>query len=380
MCRNFILDNRYAAKLLNENKFQVPRAGQNDDKAHPPITPCRAVDPNTISDMNQRKIYILVVKHYLACCSRDAVGKETEMLTQMGSEKFSAKGLMITEQNWLEIYKPWERWGTGQGLLPSIDVGSKFPPSHLTLSNGRTAPPSLLSEAELITLMDKSGIGTDATIAQHISTIQDRSYAEKDPSQRFHPTQLGIALVEGYNNMGYQLNRPDLRREVEHECSLVANGHKTKDAIVAPILQKMKEIFDHANADAHKLDTAVARHFQRIGSDDRNSVVLQNSYSQCSCGQMTVLKTSRNRNGDYRPQAAQSAQDRFVYCSSCEVGYSLPRGEPSPAIDERSNAQMCAICNFQVLKISRGNGYEGNGYFACPKCFTDSPIEHGGNG
>jgi DNA topoisomerase-3 len=55
------------------------------------------------------------------------------------------------------------------------------------------------TEVELISLMDRNGIGTDATIAQHISTIQDRQYAEKDPSQRFVPTKLGIALVEGYN-------------------------------------------------------------------------------------------------------------------------------------------------------------------------------------
>jgi len=144
---------RYASKLLNENKFQNPRAGKNDDKAHPPITPCRAVDPNTISDHNQRQIYILIVKHYLACCSRDALGKETEIITQMGSEIFTAKGLMITEHNWLEIYKPWERWGTGQGLLPTVDIGSKFVPSQLMLSQGRTAPPTLLSEAELIGLM-----------------------------------------------------------------------------------------------------------------------------------------------------------------------------------------------------------------------------------
>lgn len=54
-------------------------------------------------------------------------------------------------------------------------------------------------EVELISLMDRNGIGTDATIAQHISTIQDRAYATKNAQQKFVPTKLGIALVEGYN-------------------------------------------------------------------------------------------------------------------------------------------------------------------------------------
>jgi DNA topoisomerase IA len=67
----------YASKLLTGNNFQTPKAGPNDDKAHPPITPCRAVDPGTIGDPTQRSVYLLVVKHYFACCSRDALGKET---------------------------------------------------------------------------------------------------------------------------------------------------------------------------------------------------------------------------------------------------------------------------------------------------------------
>ena len=45
--------------------------------------------------------------------------------------------------------------------------------------DGRTRPPTLLSEADLISMMDQNGIGTDATIAQHIQTLLNRQYAEK---------------------------------------------------------------------------------------------------------------------------------------------------------------------------------------------------------
>jgi DNA topoisomerase-3 len=37
----------------------------------------------------------------------------------------------------------------------------------------------LLAEADLIQLMDRHGIGTDATIAAHIETIQTRNYATR---------------------------------------------------------------------------------------------------------------------------------------------------------------------------------------------------------
>lgn len=47
------------------------------------------------------------------------------------------------------------------------------------MSEGKTTPPSLLTESELIGMMDKNGIGTDSTIHEHIKTIQEREYAEK---------------------------------------------------------------------------------------------------------------------------------------------------------------------------------------------------------
>ncbi len=136
---------RYASKLCRDNNFQYPRAGRNDDAAHPPITPCKAVDPQTINDQNQRKIYTLIVKHYLACCSRDAIGKETVLKLRMASEEFTATGLMIVERNWLEIYSPWERWSTGQGELPNVQVGSRITPTSILMKEGSTTAPLPIS-------------------------------------------------------------------------------------------------------------------------------------------------------------------------------------------------------------------------------------------
>lgn len=136
---------RYATRLLSNNNFQNPRAGQHDDNAHPPITPCKAVDPESIGDPIQRNVYTLVVKHYLACCSRDAIGKQTQLVVKMASECFTATGLMILERNWLEIYSPWERWSTGQGELPTVTVGSRIAPSSFLMKEGRTAAPALIS-------------------------------------------------------------------------------------------------------------------------------------------------------------------------------------------------------------------------------------------
>jgi DNA topoisomerase-3 len=314
------------------------------------------------------------------------MGRETSITVQMDTEEFTATGLMILEKNWLEIYAPWERWSTGQGELPPCVVGSRVEPSSLMMKEGRTSAPQLISEVELISLMDRNGIGTDATIATHISTIQNREYATKDNAQRFAPTPLGIALVEGYNQMGYQLNKPDLRREMEHECNLVASQQKTKDDIIGPILEKMRQCYLTATAEAQKLDDAVGRHFPRLGAaNDNNMQVLNGDFSECgSCQGRLVLKAERrggNRGGGGEGRGGGNPR-KVLYCNTCQEGWPLPRGQLRPKTEQENgggNPVKCPICNYQVVRVERGDGYEGNGYHFCPKCFTDSPQDHGGN-
>lgn len=229
-------------------------------------------------------------------------------------------------------------------------------------------------EVELITLMDRNGIGTDATIATHIATIQERAYATKDAQLKFHPTKLGIALVEGYNSMGYQLNKPDLRREMEAECNQVALGRKTKEDIMGPILRRMKECFERANAEAHKLDEAVARHFPRLGASNETSSVLQANFSECGvCRNLMTLKQANNRGNNQN-----AFRRKVLYCSTCRLGLSLPRGDLQPLTEANNVRVQCPLCQYQVVRVVRGDGYTGNGYTVCPKCFSDPPLQYGG--
>ena len=69
--------------------------------------------------------------------------------------------------------------------------------------------------------MDRNGIGTDATIAEHIKKVLERSYVEKR-SALFYPTTIGTMLLKGYTDCGFDLGKPELRAEMERAVDKVA--------------------------------------------------------------------------------------------------------------------------------------------------------------
>lgn len=94
----------------------------------------------------------------------------------MAGEIFSTKGVIVKELNYLEVYK-YEKWSENQ--LPPLREGQIIDNTELTMDEGTTKAPFPLTESDLIAKMDSNGIGTDATIHEHIKTVQERGYAIK---------------------------------------------------------------------------------------------------------------------------------------------------------------------------------------------------------
>ena len=91
--------------------------------------------------------------------------------------------------------------------------------------------------------MDKNGIGTDATIHEHIKHVQDRGYA-KQYGAIFKPTLLGTSLRYGYMGLGIEIYKPYLRAGMEREIKEVAEGLKQKDLIYNEMKQDMLKIYE----------------------------------------------------------------------------------------------------------------------------------------
>ncbi|TVY47592.1 DNA topoisomerase, partial [Lachnellula occidentalis] len=243
----------FAQNLVNGG-FQQPREGRNDDKAHPPIHPVTYCAPNALS-ADEGKVYEFVTRRFLACCSEDAKGQQTVVEIEYGSEIFSAHGLIVLERNYLDVY-PYDKW-TSSTILPRFTLGERFEPTEALMTEGKTGPPSYLTEPDLIALMDVNGIGTDATMAEHIAKIQERNYAFTRPvgggrggnaMVEFIPSTLGVALVTGYDQMGFDisLSKPFLRKEMELRMKHICEGRITRRDMLRENIRQYKRVFDQS--------------------------------------------------------------------------------------------------------------------------------------
>mgnify|MGYP003334556571 CR=1 FL=1 len=99
---------------------------------------------------------VLSSRRFLACLSRDATGFETTCKIEVAEEEFTAKGLLISDRGYLEIY-PYDKWS--DKTLPSYRFNEEFAITNAELCESSTSAPLYLSEPDLIGLMDKYGIG-----------------------------------------------------------------------------------------------------------------------------------------------------------------------------------------------------------------------------
>ncbi|KAI0675385.1 DNA topoisomerase [Trametes maxima] len=252
------------ATSLQNGGFTAPRRGKKDDHAHPPIHPT-AHAANLVGD--DKRVYEYITRRFLACCSKDALGSQTTVDVKYGEEEFYTTGLIILERNYLDVF-PYDKWADKE--VPNFREGEMFVPTECRLDEGQTSKPNLLTEADLVNLMDEHGIGTDATIAQHIQTIVDRGYV----IERMHgatkylvPSTLGIGLVEGYDAIGFDqsLSKPELRRETERRMVDICQGAKTKNEVLMESVERYKEMFVRTRLEFRKLAEAVGHRINGQG-------------------------------------------------------------------------------------------------------------------
>ncbi|XP_017033829.1 DNA topoisomerase 3-alpha [Drosophila kikkawai] len=276
-----------------------PRNGSKSDQAHPPIHPTKPADN---LQGNDARVYELVVRHFLACVSKDAIGSETLVHIDIAGEKFTANGLVIHERNYLDVYV-YEKWNAKQ--IHHYEQGQRFEPTEVSLHEGATTAPPLLTEADLIALMEKHGIGTDATHAEHINTIKERGYIGVLDKGALVPGVIGMGLYEGYDAMELALAKPQLRAEFESDLKLICQGQKDPKVVLMENIAKYKQSYQQITDKVTAMDTKIAARINETPAanppnQESESDHMQMLFKCPKCNEGTLaLKAKKNQQGWY---------------------------------------------------------------------------------
>ena len=194
----------YVRDLL-DNGVHVPKSGV-DAGDHPPITPMRvAVESDLMGD--GWRLYEYICRHFIASVSPDCKTLKSKAVFLVGKERFKLSGKRVSSPGFAGIM-PWLL--PKDDIMPDMtDLPSQLPVDSVNLVEGQTTAPDYLTEAELIGLMERNGIGTDASIPVHINNICTRNFCQVNSYSRvITPTKLGISLVHGYYRIDPELVLP----------------------------------------------------------------------------------------------------------------------------------------------------------------------------
>ncbi len=287
----------YVRELIAQG-FNKSRGGV-DMGDHPPITPCRAAGPHELSG-DMERIFEFVVRHFIASVSADAVwqstriGFEIEALGDKG--KFTLSGKELVSPGFLAVllhkeYGDKQDYGDDDDdeeeerqipefikgeTIPLLKSNSNSTSSKVTVATSspvwasldikekKTTAPGYLTESELITLMEKHGIGTDASIPTHIQNIQNRNYVRLETGRRLVPNKLGLVLVQGYHQIDSGLVLPKVRSDIEGQCNRIAKGDAEKDEVVRKAIEIFEEKFGYFVKHIDRMDVLFSSSFSKL--------------------------------------------------------------------------------------------------------------------
>jgi DNA topoisomerase-3 len=222
---------------------------------HHAIIPTRSVHQLARMSADEKKVYDLVAKRFLAIFHPDAVFERTRIETTVEEHVFRTSGRLLLEAGWRAVYgeeaatpgKPDEDSG-GDQLLPKLEQGEAVDVRRVEFLRKETQPPRRFTEASLLGAMETagkdiddvelreamkdSGIGTPATRAAIIERLIAVDYIERE-GRALLATEKGIQVIRLLGE--HELTSPELTGQWERRLELIAQGEESRPSFMNDI-------------------------------------------------------------------------------------------------------------------------------------------------
>ena len=331
------------AGRLSMQKLQANKSFVNDSKVsdHHAIIPTEQFVQLDHMSNEERKIYDLVVRRFLAVLSPACEYEETSISGTIGEERFSAKGNFIKSAGWREVYESGytdgededeEQTTFSQISLPDVQKGETLPVTALTITEGKTKPPACFTEGTLIaamenpvkylkhkdkdvvkTLGETGGLGTVATRADIIEKLFNSFLMEKKGNE-IHITSKGKQLL---SLVPSDLKSPELTASWEMRLQAFAKGKEFDNTF-------MKEIEHYTKALIQEIKSA--------DGTFRHDNMTRTKCPECGKFMLEV-------NGKH---------GKMLVCQDRECGH-------KETISRHTNAR-CPVCHKKMDLVGKGDG------------------------
>src|SRR5215207_1121783 len=233
----------------------------NDAKVtdHHAIIPTRAEHSTEKMSDDDRRVYDMVVRRFLAVFHPDAVFENTRLETTVAAHVFRTRGRVLVVPGWRGVYgegltadgaaKDEDDEGADQ-TLPKLEQGEQARTLEIASAEKETKPPRRYSDASLLAAMEtagklvedddareamkESGIGTPATRAAIIERLIDVAYVERD-GRSLVCTEKGLNVIRLPGE--HPITSPGLTGDWEHRLGRIEHGEETRERFMSDIAE-----------------------------------------------------------------------------------------------------------------------------------------------
>ncbi|MCK5107683.1 MAG: DNA topoisomerase I, partial [Nanoarchaeota archaeon] len=341
-------DYKDSAEFLLKLKSLKPNEGKKDDPAHPAIYPT-GERPKFKLDQEQ-KVYDLIVKRFMATFGDFAVRETITAKLDCNKEIFVTKGTRTVKEGWFALYRPYVM--LQEQTLPKMEQGDPIKVLKIDKLDKQTLPPKRFTEASIIKALEKENLGTKATRASIIETLERRGYIEGKPLEA---TEIGIITEETLEKYSPDIVNPELTRNFEHQMDEIRQGTK-----------ESKDVIEEAKISVTKLVEKFNSHLKEIGTElqkaNKKTQETQAHVGTChKCGKGNLV-IKKGRFG------------LFIACDQypeCKATFKLPSNALIKVTEH-----ICKECDHPLVQVIR-RGKRPQEMCIFPDCPSKNQLEEG---
>jgi len=257
--REFIGE-RYGADFLPPHARSFTAKVKGAQEAHEAIRPTRTGrEPATIKQYltpPQFRLYQLIWQRMVASQMASALFANTTVDIEAKRSDSQARYLfrnsnsVVSFSGFMVLYtagKDEDEEENGKGSpLPPLEKGEALKLLNLLPGQHFTQPPPRFTEATLIKMLEKWGIGRPSTYAPTLSTIQEREYVTKIKGS-FKPTELGLVVSDLLTEHFPDIVNIEFTVQMENELDEIAAKKREWVSVVQDFYSPFNESLERAS-------------------------------------------------------------------------------------------------------------------------------------